>query len=233
MSENKEATPAKPAAPAADSWTKWVALTTTILAVGAAFSTMKGGGFSTQTQLNTVKATNNWSYFQSKSIKQTARETERSILLAMQAGAQEVPETRVPVGNKGAFSIEQPSAKELAYIKTELEVCDQKLTQYKEEMPKIKADAEKCERKAEWTQYRGGKFGLAAMFLQVGIMLCAISALLKKKGSWIVGMCIGIAGLAYLAYGWFSLPDNPPKEWKSPSQLSTEAAAKTAILSQK
>ena len=208
MSDHKETTPAKPATPASDGWTKWVALTTTILAVGAAFSTMKGGGFSTQTQLNTVKATNNWSYFQSKSIKQTARETEQSILSVMQKEAQ--------------------TAEAKAEIEKKLAKCASTIVRYDQEKSEIMDDAKKCERKAEWTQYRGGKFGLAAMFLQVAIMLCAISALMKRKGAWLAGMCIGAAGMAYLAYGWFSLPNDPPKAWQSPSQASTEAAAKAA-----
>ena len=206
--DKDQAAPAKPATPAADSWTKWVALTTTILAVGAAFSTMKGGGFSTQTQLNTVKATNNWSYFQSKSIKQTARETEQSILSVMQKEAQ------------------TPEAK--AEIEKKLVKCESTIVRYDKEKSDIMDEAKKCERKAEWTQYRGGKFGLAAMFLQVAIMLCAIAALMKRKGAWLAGMGIGAAGLAYLAYGWFVLPNDPLKEWKSPSQVAAEAATKVA-----
>lgn len=205
MAEADKKTEGKPA-PAADSWTKWVALTTTILAVGAAFSTMKGGGFSTQTQLNTVKATNNWSYYQSKSIKQTARETERALLLAMQPNAQ--------------------GTEAQAYFKKEVAACEEKLAQYKEEMPVIKADAEKCELKAAWSQYRGGKFGMAAMFLQIGIMLCAISALLKKKPAWIVGSFVGAAGLCFLCFGWFMLPDEPTAEFKAKIQAAANGGAK-------
>lgn len=57
MSDSNK-TESKPAAPASDSWMKWVALSTTVLAVSAAFSTMKGGGYSTQTQLASVNAAN-------------------------------------------------------------------------------------------------------------------------------------------------------------------------------
>ncbi len=208
MAETDKKSESKPA-PAADSWTKWVALTTTLLAVGAAFSTMKGGGFSTQTQLNTVKATNNWSYFQSKSIKQTARETEQSILLVMQK------DTRTP---EAAAQIGKTLAK-----------CESSIARYDKEKAEIMEAAKECEHKADWSQYRGGKFGMAAMFLQIAIMLCAISALLKKKGAWLAGMCIGAGGFMYLAYGWFVLPDNPPKAWKSPAQLQAEAAVKPAV----
>ena len=56
MSETKK--DALAANPAPDAWTKWVALSTTLLAVCAAFATLKGGSFSTKTQLATVSASN-------------------------------------------------------------------------------------------------------------------------------------------------------------------------------
>ena len=74
MTEAKKDAPS--AAPAPDAWTKWVALSTTILAVCAAFATLKGGSFSTKTQLATVTASNKWAYYQAKSLKETARDTE-------------------------------------------------------------------------------------------------------------------------------------------------------------
>jgi hypothetical protein len=46
-----------------DSWTQWVALTTTILAVCAAISSLKGGGYSTRVQLATTVEANTWAYY--------------------------------------------------------------------------------------------------------------------------------------------------------------------------
>lgn len=200
--QDKEKSAVKPAA--TDSWTKWVALTTTILAVGAAISTLRGGSLSTQTQLNTVKASNNWSYFQSKSIKQTARETEQALLLVLQQEAQ------------------SPAAKELTA--RSLSKCESTIARYDKEKQEIMEAAKKSERLAEWCQYRGGKFSMAAMFLQISIMLCAISALMKKKSAWMVGSCIGAIGLYFLAMGWLILPGKPPQDWTSPSQQAEVAA---------
>ena len=63
-----------------EKWIQWVALTTTILAVCAALSTLKGSSNSTKTQIMTTKETNKWSYFQSKSIKQHVCELQRDQL---------------------------------------------------------------------------------------------------------------------------------------------------------
>jgi hypothetical protein len=232
MAENKENTPAKPAS---DSWTKWVALTTTILAVGAAFSTMKGGGFSSQTQLNTVKAStasqlntvkasNDWAYYQAKSIKQTAMETNIVSLTVTREMAQQ-PEVR------------SETEKAIANYKLEVDRYKKEKTEIMEEAKKYEAKAvaesEKYQRKADWSQYRGGPFGKAAMCLQIAIMLCAISALLKKKGAWLAGMCIGVVGLGFLTFGWFVLPDEAPTDWKSPAQVQAAAEAKAAAAAEK
>ncbi len=72
--------PAKPAAPPRERWMQWVALTTTVLAVCAAISALKGGGYSTKVQLSTTQEANRWSHFQAKSIKQHAVELHRDDL---------------------------------------------------------------------------------------------------------------------------------------------------------
>lgn len=176
--KNAEAKPA----PAPDAWVKWVGLTTTILAVGAAFSTLKGGSFSTQTQLATVNASNKWSYFQSKSIKETQYKTESVLLNVMAANATS------PEGKEAVNKALEKSAREIV--------------RYEQEKDAIKIEAETLESLAKYNQRRGGYFGMAAMFLQIAIMLSAIATLLKKKASWVLGLVIGSVGLAYLVYAW-------------------------------
>ena len=77
--QKDRAEPPNPA-PARERWTQWVALTTTILAVCAAISALKGGGYSTRVQLSTTQESNKWSYFQAKSIKQHAVEMHKDQL---------------------------------------------------------------------------------------------------------------------------------------------------------
>jgi hypothetical protein len=182
MSDAKsKETPATPAS-AANTWTTWVALTTTILAVGAAFSTLKGGSYSTQTQLATVNASNKWSYFQSKSIKETSYKTELSILDVMAANA------TTPEGKAVAAKAAEKAAKEVV--------------RYEKEKEEIRVEAETLESLAKYCQKRGGNFGLAVMFLQIAIMLSAVAALLKKKPAWLLGLGIGVIGIGYLLYAW-------------------------------
>lgn len=189
MSEAKKPE-ATPAAPAPDVWTKWVALSTTLLAVAAAFSTLKGGSFSTQTQLATVSASNKWSYFQSKSLKQTARETEREIITVVAAGAA------------------NPEAKAVALAS--VAKIEKEIKRYDEEKAAIKLEAETLDAKASYNQARGGNFGMAVMFLQIAIMLSAIAALMKKKSFWLIGLVTGAVGVGYLTYAWALYPEFAP-----------------------
>jgi hypothetical protein len=179
MSETKKTeTPA----PAPDAWTKWVALSTTLLAVCAAFATLKGGSFSTKTQLATVSASNKWSYFQSKSLKETARDTESTIIKVIEASAT------------------NPEAKAIA--RKAIDKADDEIKRYKIEKVEIMKEAQYLDAEAAYSQARGGNFGLAIMFLQIAIMLSAISALMKKKSFWIVGLCAGAIGVGFLLFAW-------------------------------
>jgi hypothetical protein len=182
MSESKKDAPTPAPAPASDAWTKWVALSTTLLAVCAAFATLKGGSFSTKTQLATVTASNQWAYFQSKSLKETARDTESTIIKVIEAAA--------------------PTPEAKAIARKAIEKADAEVERYQKEKAKIKAKAEYYDLEAAYCQARGGNFGLAIMFLQIAIMLSAIAALMKKKSFWIVGLCAGAIGVGYLVYAW-------------------------------
>jgi hypothetical protein len=72
-----------------ETWTKFVSLTMVIVAVLAAVATLKGGGFSTRTlkemneaTFNQTQASDQWSYFEAKSIKQNLYEIELDHLTA-------------------------------------------------------------------------------------------------------------------------------------------------------
>ena len=52
-----------------EKWTTYLAITTVLIAVCATLSTFKGGGYSTKSLLNQTRASDNWSDYQSKSIK--------------------------------------------------------------------------------------------------------------------------------------------------------------------
>src|SRR5512138_2004903 len=50
-------------------WLNYLALSTVVLAVCATLSTFKAGGYSTRSVMSQTQASDQWAYFQSKSIK--------------------------------------------------------------------------------------------------------------------------------------------------------------------
>jgi len=43
---------------------------------------------------------------------------------------------------------------------------------------------------------------MAVIFLQIGILLSSIAALLKKKPLWMLGLAVGVAGIYYFINGF-------------------------------
>jgi hypothetical protein len=59
-----------------ESWTKYVSLMVVVLAVATGVGSLKAGGFSTKTMLYQAQASDEWAYYQAKSIKQRIAEME-------------------------------------------------------------------------------------------------------------------------------------------------------------
>jgi hypothetical protein len=169
-----------------EKWTQWVALTTTIIAVCAALSTLKGGSNSTKTQLLTTQETNKWSYFQSKSIKQHICEEQKMML--------EIEKSK------------NPSPETLELIDKNIERTNQDIARYDKEKGEIKAEAEALNISGVDFKNHAGSFHIATMFLQICIMLSSVGVLIKRPVLWYVGIVLGVIGILYMINGflaWF------------------------------
>lgn len=79
------------------------------------------------------------------------------------------------------------------------------LARYKTEKEQIMNEAKKFEQLRDDARKRQDAFGIAVIFLQMGILLSSISALLKIKTPWIVGCIVGVVGVVYFLDGIFLL----------------------------
>jgi len=68
-----------------ESWTKYVSLMIVALAVATAIGSLKAGGFGSKVMLHQAQASDTWSYYQSKSIKQRIAEMEARTLTGDEA----------------------------------------------------------------------------------------------------------------------------------------------------
>jgi hypothetical protein len=166
-----------------ETWLQWVALTTTVLAVCAAISSLKASSYSTRVQIYTTREANHWAYYQSKSIKENTYQSIRDILA-------------------GIRLLESKNPKAQKFLGDKIKKYEDEITRYEKEKGNIKKDAENIVKEQEIFKKKNGEFALAVMLLQIAIMCSAVGALIKKKIMWFVGLAMGIWGLVYMALGF-------------------------------
>jgi DNA repair exonuclease SbcCD ATPase subunit len=165
-----------------EKWLNYLALSTVILAVCATLSTFKGGGFSTLSLMNQSKASDQWAFYESKSLK--------GYMFEMQKDNLELQKSFV---TKDQLS--QYEAKITAY--------QTKITQYEKEKSEIKSKASEFEKQRDFNKQHSTIFGIAVIFLQVSILLGSIAALIKKRYLWFLSMAVGCIGIFYFMDGFF------------------------------
>jgi len=165
-------------------WLNYLALTTVIFAVCATLSTLKGGGFSTRAVMSQSQASDQWAYFQAKSIKGYVYELQK-----------EKFELDLKAGKGMSRDLAADYGKRIGNYK-------EKIERYEKEKEEIKKKAEDLEKRRDDSQLHSGAFGMAAMFLQIAILLSSIAALMKKKLFWFIGMGAGCFGLLYFFNGF-------------------------------
>jgi leucyl aminopeptidase len=169
-----------------ETWLNYLALTTVIFAVCATLSTFKGGGFSTRSVLAQTQASDQWAYYQAKSIKGYIYETQKEKFeLELKASGTRMPRSMV----------EEYTQRIDSYSK--------KIKKYEEEKKQIEREARKFEGVKDDAQRHAQIFGMAVIFLQIAILLSSIAALLKKKIVWMLGLFLGVVGLVYFMNGFF------------------------------
>lgn len=165
-------------------WLNYLALTTIIFAVAATLSTFKGGGYSTRSILSQEQASNKWSYYQSKSVKQYLYDTQKEVF--------ELDTKRIAKTDVSTLEMYQKKIAEY----------EKSVKRYESEKADIKKDAELFETLRDEAQKHSHAFGIAVIFLQISILLSSIAALIKRKYIWYLAMGGGVAGLFYFVNGF-------------------------------
>jgi hypothetical protein len=170
-----------------EKWMTYMAITTILIAVAATLSTFKGGGFSTRSLLNQTLASDQWAFFQSKSIKKDLFEMRRENL-----------EIQVAL-------LDKQKGSETLIDKYNGMIADytQKINTYESEREAITKVAKGYENIRDESKLHSGKFGIAVIFLQISILLSSIATLSKKKFVWICGLILGVVGILYFIDGFF------------------------------
>jgi hypothetical protein len=171
-------------------WTTYLSVSTALIAVLAAISSLLSGSNSNEAILNKSEAmlaqsqaSDRWSYYQAKSVK-SAIATRQSELLA--------------VLHPDGF---QPAADKLAKAAKGYEAEEESI---KKEAEKLEEEVKASNERSEALMERHHKFAITVTMLQIAIALSAIAALTKKKPMWFVGLAASAAGIAMFVLGLLS-----------------------------
>jgi tetrahydromethanopterin S-methyltransferase subunit F len=110
---------------------------------------------------------------------------------------------------KNAFEVEvlgATNAEQKTLYEEKLKTATQEISRYDTEKNQIKKEAEDTAAKNKLIAKKGNFFSGSVVFFQIGIMLSSVSALLKKKFMWIIGLFFGTVAAVLLAYGLFLQP---------------------------
>jgi hypothetical protein len=170
-----------------ESWTKYASLSIVFIAVLAAVATQSSGKFSSQTLVqlnestyNQARASDQWGYYQAKSIKQNLYEVNRE---------------QWQRGNSAA----DPAAK------TVPEAMNAKIAKYEQEKTEIQNEAKKLEGQrdrsrelAAESSRRGAKLGFSISTFQIAIAMGSICLLTKKKHFWFISLALAALAAAQM-----------------------------------
>jgi hypothetical protein len=167
-------------------WLQWLALSTALFAVLAAIASLKSGQLSNESLLRMNEATlkqaqasDAWSYYQAKGIKQVTREAQAELLGASHASTDMVTKAH----------------SEAERYKSEQEEIQKEARKLEEEQKDL---VEKSRQDLE----RHHRFAYAVTMLQVAIGLSAIAALIERRSIWLIALVGGIAGIGLLLYSF-------------------------------
>ena len=174
-----------------EQWTRYVSLTMVIIAVLAAIATLKGGGFSTRTlkemneaTFNQTQASDQWSFFEAKSIKENLYQIELDHLNAAPA----------------------PDAAIVAKMSAKIKQYDADKADITTKAKAFETARDHARETATVAAEHSRKMGLAITLYQIAIALGAMCLIVKKKPLWIASGLLGAAATAQMIYVLYFLP---------------------------
>ena len=156
---------------AKDPFEKRVAVSIAMLAAVLAFVSMRGDNAKTDAGLRTTEASNQWSFFQAKAIREHTLNVEINLLSAM---------------NPSALNVEVATLLK--------DTAKQDIARYKTERDEIKLKAEAFTKDAATFSAINDRCDLGALFMQIAIVILSAAILSRMNLMFYVGAALGAAG---------------------------------------
>jgi hypothetical protein len=176
-----------------EAWTRHTSLSLVLLAVLAAVATQWGGKFSSRVLVNLndstfqqSQASDQWSYYQAKSIKQNLYEITR----------EQLPKNTEPTA---------------VLVAAQSDKLSSKIEKYEEDKKQIQSEARGFEEKRDEARAaamrasrQGSAMGLAVSIYQIAIAMGSICLVVKKKPLWYLSLLLGALATAQMIYAFYS-----------------------------
>jgi hypothetical protein len=160
-----------------EAWTKYVSLSLVIIAVVAAIASQFGGKYGSRVQLGQAQASDQWAFYQAKSIKQHLDEGMLAELISS--------------GNTNS----PDAVKRMSKLTSDI-------ARYDKEKAEIKTKAEGLEKARDEASRRSGKMGLAMSYFSVAIATASICLVTKRKGLWFLSILLALAAIWQMMAAW-------------------------------
>jgi len=166
-------------------WIVFLSFSTAIIAVFAAIAALESGTYSNEALIQKgeallaqTKASDEWAYYQAKSVKAT--------IYAAEAASWNRTNPEVAEKDRAEAARYGQEEQEISKAATELE-------------KEVKKNTELSDKSMEHHH----RFAYSVTMFQISIALAAIAALSRQKLVWFAGLFIGVVGLIYFADGFW------------------------------
>lgn len=155
-----------------------VSITISIMAVLVAGATLLGHRAHTEELLLQSQATDQWAYYQAKNGRYHGMQTTADLI-----------ETMIPRDKDKAEVL--------------LKKYEKEIERYDSDKEDISEKAKERERERDLVSRRADRFDGGEALLEIGLVICSITLLTKRKGFWVGGVLIGALGIMLAATGFF------------------------------
>jgi hypothetical protein len=149
-----------------------VSVTISILAVLVAAVTLLGHRAHTEELLLQSQATDQWAYYQAKNIRLHEMQSVADMLSAL-----------APADKEKAEVLHEKYKKEVE--------------RYEGEKDDISEKAKDLEKERDFASRRADRFDGGEGLIEVGLVICSMTLLTKRRSYWIAGMLIGAGGVVF------------------------------------
>jgi hypothetical protein len=155
-----------------------VSITISIMAVLVAGASLLGHRTHTEELLRETQAASRWTQYQSKSNR-----------LHEAHGYADVVRLVAPLNKEAGEQLNEKYAKEVEH--------------YEADKEDVSKEAKTLEDERDLAGRKADRFDGGEALLEVGLVICSITLLTKRKGFWLGGLLIGAMGVAFALTGFF------------------------------